>query len=489
MGICGLIDQLINYAEEEKLINQFDKIYIRNGLLDLFKINEYKEEENKRIDFYSILDEMINYAIENELIENTNVNKDLFETKILGYICPLPSQINEKFWNYYKINPQKATDYFYDLCIKTNYIRKKRIEKDIKFSYPTEYGKLDISINMSKPEKDPNDIKKLLQIKKSDYPKCMLCKENINYAGRIDFPSRQNLRYISLNLNNNPFYFQYSPYSYYNEHTIVFSDEHKNMKVDIEAIKELLDFIDMFPHYFIGSNAGIPIVGGSILNHHHFQGGKATLPMENAKETLIFNYNDVDYNILYWPLSVIRLRSKNKQSIIEAAKNVFEKWKDYSNLELNIINEDENGLHNAITPIARFKNKHYELNLVLRNNITTIDRPLGYFHPRPEYFHIKKENIGLIEVMGLAILPSRLKKQMEIVKRYILGEKIESFEKEDLSIHLKWANDLKANWKNESIDELINNGIGEVFKKVLIDCGVFKKENYNEFVKFINLLK
>ena len=317
----------------------------------------------------------------------------------------------------------------------------------------------------------------------------MLCKENINYAGRIDFPSRQNLRYISLNLNNNPFYFQYSPYSYYNEHTIVFSDEHKNMKVDIEAIKELLDFIDMFPHYFIGSNAGIPIVGGSILNHHHFQGGKATLPMENAKETLIFNYNDVDYNILYWPLSVIRLRSKNKQSIIEAAKNVFEKWKDYSNLELNIINEDENGLHNAITPIARFKNKHYELDLVLRNNITTIDRPLGYFHPRPEYFHIKKENIGLIEVMGLAILPSRLKKQMEIVKRYILGEKIESFEKEDLSIHLKWANDLKANWKNESIDELINNGIGEVFKKVLIDCGVFKKENYNEFVKFINLLK
>ena len=269
----------------------------------------------------------------------------------------------------------------------------------------------------------------------------------------------------------------------------MFSDEHKNMKVDIEAIKELLDFIDMFPHYFIGSNAGLPIVGGSILNHHHFQGGKATLPMENAKETLIFNYNDVDYNILYWPLSVIRLRSKNKQSIIEAAKNVFEKWKDYSNLELNIINEDENGLHNAITPIARFKNKHYELDLVLRNNITTIDRPLGYFHPRPEYFHIKKENIGLIEVMGLAILPSRLKKQMEIVKRYILGEKIESFEKEDLSIHLKWANDLKANWKNESIDELINNGIGEVFKKVLIDCGVFKKENYNEFVKFINLLK
>lgn len=494
MQINLLIKSLLEYGLKRKFIHEDDYLYVLNGLLSCFQLKEFEEPELfepliESLD--EILDGMLNYAINEKIIENSVIEKDLFDTKIMGYITPLPSMINQKFYQLYKKDSTLALQYFYQLCCDTNYIRLSRIKKDIHFQYPSSYGNLDISINLSKPEKDPNDIKKLLTQKNSSYPKCMLCKENINYEGRLNFPARQNLRYIPITLNQESFYLQYSPYSYYPEHAIVFSNEHKPMLVDIEAVKELLDFVTLFPSYFIGSNAGLPIVGGSILNHHHFQGGKAVLPMENAKEILMMEQDDVQYFILHWPVSVIRLKSKHKNKLIHQTQYVFNQWQSYSNPDLFIFAEDENGKHNAITVIARKKGEVYELDLCLRNNIVTKDRPLGYFHPRPDYFHIKKENIGLIEVMGLAILPTRLQKEMNIVKKYLLNELLTDEEIDSINQHMDWASDLKMKYTitNENVDDIIQNGIGEVFSHVLEDCGVFKQENEAEFKAFVLSLK
>lgn len=494
MQINLLIKSLLEYGLKRKFIHEDDYLYVLNGLLSCFQLKEFEEPELfepliESLD--EILDGMLNYAINEKIIENSVIEKDLFDTKIMGYITPLPSMINQKFYQLYKKDSTLALQYFYQLCCDTNYIRLSRIKKDIHFQYPSSYGILDISINLSKPEKDPNDIKKLLTQKNSSYPKCMLCKENINYEGRLNFPARQNLRYIPITLNQESFYLQYSPYSYYPEHAIVFSNEHKPMLVDIEAVKELLDFVTLFPSYFIGSNAGLPTVGGSILNHHHFQGGKAVLPMENAKEILMMEQDDVQYFILHWPVSVIRLKSKHKNKLIHQTQYVFNQWQSYSNPDLFIFAEDENGKHNAITVIARKKGEVYELDLCLRNNIVTKDRPLGYFHPRPDYFHIKKENIGLIEVMGLAILPSRLQKEMNIVKKYLLNELLTDEEIDSINQHMDWASDLKMKYTitNENVDDIIQNGIGEVFSHVLEDCGVFKQENEAEFKAFVLSLK
>ena len=366
MQINLLIKSLLEYGLKRKFIHEDDYLYVLNGLLSCFQLKEFEEPELfepliESLD--EILDGMLNYAINEKIIENSVIEKDLFDTKIMGYITPLPSMINQKFYQLYKKDSTLALQYFYQLCCDTNYIRLSRIKKDIHFQYPSSYGNLDISINLSKPEKDPNDIKKLLTQKNSSYPKCMLCKENINYEGRLNFPARQNLRYIPITLNQESFYLQYSPYSYYPEHAIVFSNEHKPMLVDIEAVKELLDFVTLFPSYFIGSNAGLPIVGGSILNHHHFQGGKAVLPMENAKEILMMEQDDVQYFILHWPVSVIRLKSKHKNKLIHQTQYVFNQWQSYSNPDLFIFAEDENGKHNAITVIARKKGEVYELYL------------------------------------------------------------------------------------------------------------------------------
>ena len=494
MQIYILIKSLLEYGVKKKLIHEEDYDYVLNGLLACFHLDEYNEPDLFEPLFENlddILQGMLDYAVAEKLIENSIVEKDLLDTKIMGYLTPLPSTINQHFQQLYKKNPDAALNYFYNLCCDVNYIRKSRIQKDVHFKYEYIDGILDISINLSKPEKDPNDIKKLLTQKSSSYPQCMLCKENINYAGRFDFPARQNLRYIPMELNQQAFYMQYSPYSYYNEHAIVFSKEHKPMLVDIEAVKELLDFVTMFPSYFIGSNAGLPIVGGSILNHHHFQGGKTTLPMEIAKEEWVMEQDQVQYYALHWPLSVIRLKSTHKNKIIHQAQYVIEQWKKYSNADLFIISEDDKGLHNAITVIARKKGEEYELDLCLRNNITTPDRPLGYFHPRPEYFHIKKENIGLIEVMGLAILPSRLLKEMKVVRKYLLSELLSDEEMDSINQHLDWASDLKMKHEVsvDNVDEIINQGIGEVFSKVLEDCGLFKKENRPQFIEFILSLK
>ena len=315
----------------------------------------------------------------------------------------------------------------------------------------------------------------------------MLCKENVNYSGRIGFPARQTLRSVPVSLANEDFYIQYSPYSYYNEHLICFHKDHFNMRVNNQTLNELVDFVRLFPHYFLGSNAGLPVVGGSILNHHHFQGGKATLPMENAKKRLIKTIADVNVYMLSWAMSVIRLESKDYKQLLNVAYDVLDKFTNYKNEELMIINKDEDGPHNTITPIARVKDGIYELDLVLRNNLITSERPLGLYHPREEYWHIKKENIGLIEVMGLAILPSRLNKEMKYVKKYLLDQPLTDNEKVDFEKHLSWANMLKENNKinEENVETIINNGIGEVFTKVLKDCAVFKDENLDEFERFI----
>ncbi len=494
MQIYLLIKSLLEYGLEHKIISKYDDDYVLNALLSCFQLDEYQEPDLLQpllTDLDDILAGMLAYAIDAKLIDNSMIEKDLFDTKIMGCITPMPSVIIQKFQTLAKKNSDHALNYFYNLCKDVNYVRISRIQKDLHFKYAYEAGDLDISINLSKPEKDPADIQKMLLSPSSNYPQCMLCKENINYAGRMNFPARQNLRYIPIVLNHHDFYMQYSPYSYYNEHTIVFSKEHKPMLVDMEAIGELLDFVSQFPSYFMGSNAGLPIVGGSILNHHHFQGGRAILPMENAKEEMLFIQNDVTYSALYWPISVIRLRSPSKEKILEETQLIFDAWNRYSNPDLMIIADDENGHHNAITVIARKKQEIYELDLCLRNNITTADRPLGYFHPRPEYFHIKKENIGLIEVMGLAILPSRLVDEMKVVKKYLLGELLTDSELTSMNHHFDWATDLKMKQEItlENVEKVIAQGIGEVFSHVLEDCGVFKKENRNQFIDFIYSIK
>ena len=487
MNICQLIDSLLQYGLKNNLIDKLDYEYSLNALLSILKLDSYDEvNQHEEMEIDDILEGILNYAIDNNIIENTTESKDLFDSKVMGVLTPKPSEIIRNFYLYLNEDSKKATDYFYKLCKDVNYIRSSRIAKDIHFDYQSSYGTINISINMSKPEKDPNDIKKLLTLKPVCYPKCMLCKENVNYQGRIGFPARQNLRFIPLTLANEKYFIQYSPYSYYNEHLICFHDEHFNMRINRATFEELIDFIDILPHYFIGSNAGLPIVGGSILNHQHFQGGKAILPMENATENYIKKINDVDVYRLNWPMSVIRLKSSNKQKIVDVATNILNNWQDYENKDLFIINSKDD-IHNTITPIVRYKNNMYEFDLVLRNNITSESRPNGVFHPRSDYWHIKKENIGLIEVMGLAILPSRLKSEMAIVKKYLLNECLTNQELAIIDKHLSWANSLKENntINTNNVDDTINNGIGDVFVKVLKDCAVFKDENLDEFDKFI----
>lgn len=487
MEIYQLINALMQYGKKNNLYEEYDYHYCVNAILSILHLDDFIKDENEyNLTIDEILDGILSYAIENNIIDNTTESKDLFDSKIMGVLTEKPSAINKKFYDLYNESPVKATSYFYKLCKDVNYIRTSRINKDIHFDYDCEYGTINISINMSKPEKDPNDIKKLLTTKQVSYPKCMLCVENVNYQGRIGFPARQNLRYIPVTLANQQYYIQYSPYSYYNEHLICFHHNHFNMKIDEQTFKELVSFVDMFPHYFIGSNADLPIVGGSILNHQHFQGGNHTLPMENAKKVLIRSINNTNVYKLHWPMSVIRLTCNDSKELLEVANKILNNWKNYDNKELSIISEDENGFHNTITPIVRKKDGLYELDLVLRNNLTSNDRPLGVFHPQEKYWHIKKENIGLIEVMGLAILPSRLKAEMEIVKKYLLNDKLTKKELEIIEKHLNWADNLKENDITiNNVDDIINNNIAKVFVKVLEDCAVFKQENQDEFDKFI----
>ena len=476
------ISDLIEYAVTYELLDKRDKIYAANRLLDVLELNEYNKPDvaqSYKRELDSILENIRQWADLHNRVENDSVEVlDLFDTKLMAELIKMPSDIEREFYNHYKNSPVRATEYYYAFAKNTNYIRVKRIEKDIKWTHETSYGTLDMTINLSKPEKDPRAIAKAKEIKSSSYPKCLLCKENEGYSGTLNHPARGNHRVIGINLSEEMWYLQYSPYIYYNEHCIVFNEEHNPMKITKRTFKNLLEFVQMFPHYFIGSNADLPIVGGSILSHDHFQGGNYSFAMANAKEeNVVFLNDDIVGCTLNWPMSVIRIKGKNTDKLIDAAYEIFLRWKDYSDEQCLILSHTSKEEHNTITPICRFRGELYELDLVLRNNRTTAHCPYGIFHPREEYHHIKKENIGLIEVMGLAVLPARLKKEMELLKPYLINNDMEGIKScDDLIKHFSWAEMIMAKYQlsNENITDILNKEIAEIFLCVLKDAGVFK---------------
>lgn len=492
------IKKLVQYGLKTELIKQEDEIYTRNLLLGLFHQDEYEDDgvEHEDTPLEDILKELLDYAYENGLMkEDSVVYRDLFDTKIMNCLVPRPSEVMDKFHELYEESPRRATDYFYKLSQDTDYIRRYRIKKDLKWTVDTDYGKLDITINLSKPEKDPKAIAAAKTMKQSGYPKCLLCKENVGYAGRVNHPARQNHRIIPITINDSSWGFQYSPYVYYNEHCIVFNGEHIPMKINKEAFIKLFDFIKLFPHYFIGSNADLPIVGGSILSHDHFQGGNYQFAMADAKmerKYEIKDFEDVEVGMVHWPLSVIRIRAKDEKRLIILADKILNKWRNYTDESAFIYAYSNGEPHNTITPIARKVGEYFELDLTLRNNITTEKHPLGVYHPHEELHHIKKENIGLIEVMGLAVLPARLKEEMELLEEYILeGKEIRS--NDILEKHGDWVEEFLPKYKTidkNNIEEILQKEIGQVFMKVLEDAGVYKctPEGREAFERFIRCL-
>lgn len=496
MNIFEQINKLTSYGVKTGLIEKEDVIFVKNQLLMNLEIdgfeNQAQAEELPEVsvsDLEEILKSILDYAVEKGIIENSVVYKDLFDTKLMAVMVSKPSEVIKKFNSLYEKSPKEATDYFYKLSQDTDYIRRYRICKDVKWKSQTEFGELDITINLSKPEKDPKAIAAAKNMKQTSYPLCLLCKENVGYQGRVNHPARENHRIIPLKLAGENWGFQYSPYVYYNEHCIVFNMEHSPMAITTKTFERLLDFVEKFPHYILGSNADLPIVGGSILTHDHFQGGAYEFPMAKApiqKTFKIKGFEDVDCGIVKWPMSVLRVQSKSKNRLVEFANHVLEKWKVYTDEDAFIFAETDGERHNTLNPIARKKGDIFELDLVLRNNITTQEHPLGVYHPHAELHHIKKENIGLIEVMGLAILPGRLKEEIKEMQKVLLsGENIP----ENLSNHKDWLLELrqKYSFTAENVEEIIKKEIGIVFNKVLEHAGVFK---YNEkgssaFEKFV----
>ncbi len=496
MKINESITALVQYAEREHLIEREDKIYTTNLILEALHIDSYEETEvNGSPELSDILECILDYACENELCEDSIVYRDLFDTKIMGLLTPRPSEVIKVFNDKYSESPEAATEYYYNLSRKSNYIREYRIKNDIKWITPTQYGDIDITINLSKPEKDPKAIAAALTMKQSTYPKCQLCKENEGYAGRINHPARQNHRIIPITIDNSDWFLQYSPYVYYNEHCIVLNSVHSPMKINSAVFTKLFDFVKLFPHYFVGSNADLPIVGGSILTHEHFQGGNYSFAMAKAQiETpFIFEgFNDIEAGIVKWPMSVIRLRSANTERICALADKILTGWRGYTDDEAFIFAETDGTPHNTITPIARYNEGAYELDLVLRNNITTDEYPDGYYHPHKEYHHIKKENIGLIEVMGLAVLPSRLKGEMELLSDALLnGMDISADER--IAKHKDWADMIKAKYEitEDNCKNILKKEIGIVFTAILEQCGVFKRseKGKEQFIRFMNTIK
>ena len=490
------IKKLVQYGLDRGLITELDKVYITNELIELFQIDEYEEpkEEFHDICLEEVLNETLDYAYNKGVIkENSLEYRDLFDTKIMSLFVQRPSEVIEKFNQYYKVSPKKATDYFYQLSMDSDYIRRYRIKKDIKWVSKTKYGDLDITINLSKPEKDPVAIAAAKYAKQSGYPQCLLCKENEGYAGRLNSPARQNHRIIPIRINDQKWGFQYSPYVYYNEHCIVLNGEHTPMKIDRSAFCKMFDFVKLFPHYFVGSNADLPIVGGSILTHDHFQGGNYEFAMAKARieeHFTIAAYEDVEVGIVKWPMSVIRVRAKEETRLIELADLILNKWRNYTNEEVFIFAKTKGEPHNTITPIARKVGDMFELDLVLRNNITTENYPSGVFHPHGELHHIKKENIGLIEVMGLAVLPSRLKEEMQILEDYMITGK-DILANDRISKHFDWVNEFSIKYtdiNSDNLHEIIQTEIGIVFSEVLAHAGVFKRtpKGQNAFAKFIH---
>ena len=497
------IKKLTAYGLHTGLIGEEDIIYTVNRLLELFDMDELEYDVNvikntgcAAEELEGVLSDMMDYAYEQGIMKENSVGyRDLFDTKIMSILVPRPGEVIKKFKELYERSPKEATDYYYKMSQDTDYIRRYRIKKDRKWAAATEYGDLDITINLSKPEKDPKAIAAAKNAKQSGYPKCQLCMENEGYAGRLDHPARQNHRIIPVTIQNHKWGFQYSPYVYYNEHCIVFNSQHIPMKIEHDTFCKLFDFVKQFPHYFVGSNADLPIVGGSILSHDHFQGGRYEFAMAKApieKEFAATGFEDVKAGIVKWPMSVIRISGKETERLIALADKILEAWREYTDEDAFIYAYTDGEPHNTITPIARKRGEEYELDLVLRNNITTEEHPLGVYHPHAKLHHIKKENIGLIEVMGLAVLPARLKGEMEQLEKAILSgadiRKDEALEK-----HADWVEEFLPKYTDISQDNItavIQKEIGLVFTQVLEDAGVYKRtqEGQKAFERFINSL-
>lgn len=505
------IAALARYAVNNKLIPQEERIYSINLLLDVLRLEEYAEPENEdeinRLsqDLESVLKYLLDDATERGLIEDSIVFRDILDTKMMNCFTQRPAEVIREFNSLYTLSPEEATNYFYQISKASDYIRTYRIAKDIKWVTPTNYGDIDITINLSKPEKDPKAIAAAKLAKQASYPKCQLCIENEGYSGRANHPARANHRIIPIKICGQDWGLQYSPYVYFNEHCIVLNRKHEPMTICRAAFEKLFDFIRQFPHYIIASNADLPIVGGSILSHEHFQGGRYEFPMARAEvaETVkIKGFEDVEAGILNWPLSVIRIKSKDSSRLVDLADHILASWREYTDEEAFVYAYTDGEPHNTISPVARKRGDYYEMDLALRNNITTEERPLGVYHPRPEYFHIKKENIGIIEVMGLAILPSRLKKELELLKNAVLSEPDKAWDNVMFNIrinpeiekHADWMEDILKRRGDEinqdNIDDILKAEVGEVFKGVLEDAGVFKNtpEGRKFFRRFIDSL-
>ena len=491
------IKRLVEYGIQSGLTPECERIYTTNLLLDLFKEDDYEDVsiENESLELEEILKELLDEACERGIIENSIVYRDLFDTKIMNCLVPRPAQIQEVFQKKYEVSPVEATDYYYKLSQDSDYIRRYRVCKDKKWKVDSQYGEIDITINLSKPEKDPKAIAAAKNSKASSYPKCQLCVENEGYAGRVNHPARENHRIMPITVNDSKWGFQYSPYVYYNEHCIVFNGQHTPMKIEEQTFIKLFDFVKLFPHYFLGSNADLPIVGGSILSHDHFQGGHYTFAMAKApmeEKFIVDGFEDVEAGIVHWPLAVIRLRGKDEKRLIKLGAHILDKWRGYTDEEAFIYAETDGEPHNTITPIARKNGEEFELDLALRNNITTEEHPLGVYHPHAQWHNIKKENIGLIEVMGLAVLPARLKEELEILADYIVEGK-DITENEKIEKHAEWVKTFLPNYENvtkENIMDILQEEVGKVFVHVLEDAGVYKctEEGREAFRRFISTL-
>lgn len=491
------IKKLVEYGIQTGLTPECERIYTTNLLLDIFHEDNYEDPDIPagNIELGPVLKALLDEAVKRDIIEDSIVYRDLLDTKIMNCLLPRPAQIQQVFQEKYSISPEAATDYYYRLSQNSDYIRRYRVKKDMKWKVGSPYGEIDITINLSKPEKDPKAIAAAKNAKASSYPSCQLCMENEGYAGRANHPARENHRIIPITINGSQWGFQYSPYVYYNEHCIVFNGRHVPMKIDRSAFRKLFDFIKLFPHYFLGSNADLPIVGGSILSHDHFQGGNYTFAMAKApieQEVSVPGYEDVTAGIVKWPLSVLRIRSTDETRLIDLADHILKNWRGYTDADAFIYAETDGEPHNTITPIARKVGEVYELDLALRNNITTDEHPLGVYHPHAQYHHIKKENIGLIEVMGLAVLPARLKEELEILADYIInGQDIRSNEK--IEKHADWVEEFLPKYDSvtrENIMDILKEEVGIVFTHVLEDAGVYKctPEGREAFLRFIRTL-
>ena len=496
------IKKLVEYGIETGLTPECERIYTTNLLLEMFHEDSYEDVEVQKIPvdddgegLEKVLSELLAEAVKRGIIEDSIGYRDLFDTKLMNCLLPRPAQVQKEFWEHYGHSPEEATAYYYKFSRDSDYIRRYRVKKDMKWKVESPYGEIDITINLSKPEKDPKAIAAAKNAKNNSYPKCQLCMENEGYAGRLDHPARENHRIIPITINGGEWGFQYSPYVYYNEHCIVFNGQHIPMKIDRAAFTKLFDFVKQFPHYFLGSNADLPIVGGSILSHDHFQGGNYTFAMAKApieKEVTIPGYEDVECGIVKWPLSVLRIRHKDEKRLIELADHVLGAWRGYTDEAAFIYAETDGEPHNTITPIARKVGDVYELDLTLRNNITTEEHPLGVYHPHAQYHNIKKENIGLIEVMGLAVLPARLKEELEILADYLVeGKDIRSNEK--IEKHADWVAGFlpkHSEISRENVMDILKEEVGQTFVHVLEDAGVYKcnEEGRKAFLRFIETL-